>query len=353
MKDKRVTTEIAVPENVARRAYAVFDPGTLTGGWEDLWVAKAFNNRLLAVATDGVSQAYANLPGWEKKMFDGKSGGETAVQCMQTAADFQLDGGFSLSNVVRVANGLVRVFQEAAGVDMGDPARLSGFTMAAAAVSEKEVEVVTAGDCVAAWQFKDGRVGGTLNQVRRADIILNAILAQLKQVVLLDMQALEKLPLTDLPVKLHKTALDAPLRLEDLPPEFLNKHVPNGPVFKYFFETLCGVRRLVWNNSEGVRGYGIVNGDPRLSHLCEEHLFRKSALKTLILCSDGFYTTRAYNSRNPQSIPNFLFSNYKKGGLEAVRDAVDADCLKNAQKSYIAGSGKTNEPEGNAIAIEF
>lgn len=353
MKDKRVITNIAVPENIARRAYAVFDPGTLTGGWEDLSVYKVFEHRLLAVATDGVSQAYANVPGWEKKMFDGKSGGEMAVQCMQNATDLYPDGDFSLSNVVMYANSLVRDFQERAGVDVSDPARLSGFTMAAAAVSENEVDIITAGDCIAAWQFKDGRVGSTINQVRRSDIILNAILAQLKQVVLLDRQALEQLPFQDLPERVIKAALDTPLQLKDLPPEFLNKNIPNGPIFKYFFETLCAARRMVWNNPEGVRGYGIVNGDPRLYHLREDHLFKKSSLKTLILCSDGFYTTRAYNSRNPQSIPNFLFSNYNKGGLEAVRDAVDADCLKNAQKSYIAGSDKTNEPEGNAIAIEF
>src|SRR3989338_627253 len=110
---------------------------------------------------DGVSGLYNPTIG--PRLFEGKSGGQMAVEIVQEVFAHAAVSD-ELITVVKKANAMLRKFSESQEIGMDRADLLPGMMFIFAKIAENEVEIIQGGDCYAVWEKINGEIGATPNQ---------------------------------------------------------------------------------------------------------------------------------------------------------------------------------------------
>lgn len=195
----------------------------------------------VAVA-DGVSAPYdAAHP---MRFFRGMTGGQLAARtlCETAAAALQTD---SIEHIIESAMERIGSEQEVAGIplDRGDLLGGAGFAIASLGST---VAIAAVADVFAIWRLRNGTVGATRNQVAAHDAYLQTLIPAIRAEV--------------------------------------------GEDFDALFERLNPIRRrerLRDINGDGPHAFGLLCGQAAMMRHVERHAFDRSAMRDLVLCSDG------------------------------------------------------------------
>jgi serine/threonine protein phosphatase PrpC len=144
------------------------------------------------------------------------------------------------------------------------PGELSGAVFAFALVKKDSIEIIQIGDCYAVVETIEGNIIVSPNQVRRHDEAMNGEIDRLIREI---SQEKFRQPLEALSEK----------RLNEV----------RGKMWNRFRDTLIEARRQENNNPQSPRGFGILNGDPRLTKMLWEKKFPLSSIKSILLFTDG------------------------------------------------------------------
>ncbi len=272
---------------------------------------------------DGVSAPYA-LAGPARK-FQGMSGGEFVARTVEQCFVYLRSpkNPSALRDLVLEVNQEVRRQQQAAGVPF-NAGELAGAAFAVARVGGGYVEVVQAGDCFALWAMKDGSVGITRNQVRAHDTVMNAEIEHIQRKVASELFGVV---------------------LEEATPE--ERSQIRGEMWNRFSPRLKEARRQDVNSPASPRGYGFMNGDPRLKEMMVFLTIPRSELRALLLFSDGMVPWEAMKGMTDEEIAHRVYTDYLEGGLaHLLRIARGIECR-------VANVNYMDSAEATAIALNF
>ncbi len=333
-------------EELFRLCTTLSDPGHTRFREDGLRVTE-LPGAVFAIVLDGVSGLYTGSP----TLVDGfLSGGEAVARTVERVfASIQFPV-VPLENVLLAANSAVR--DEVAAHFCADNAVRPGATFAAAKITASHIRLIIGGDCVAAWLYADRTVGASHNQIREHDRILDAGHEQDMRDALAELQACGNRaffddlgPGTDL----YNLGTKGGLTLEQVPEAVVENHI--RPIMRRRSFSLDGpvaeARRRDVNNYSVKDGYALLNGETGVASCWQEHHLVKKDVKTLILCSDGLITREVYMNQDDLAAAEFLFEHYAKGGLPAVRRAVETWEDAHSQASYVSRTERVG------IAFEF
>lgn len=198
---------------------------------------------------DGVNIVHPGKGG--SRSYRGQKFAEIVVETAQEFIE-RRQNGCSLRELILRANAEIREELRSFGLDLYDPAALPGAKGAFAKFypGGEEVEIVTWGDSFASWKLLSGETGISNDQVRAHD-------AQLLPVAATIMEAVE----------------GNRERMWDL----------YVPIVLHFRQ-----RRI--NNINDPKGFGLMNGDPRLENFLQCYTLDLGKLERLALFTDGLAT---------------------------------------------------------------
>ena len=262
---------------------------------------------------DGVSAPYS--PKYPAKKFAGLSGGEMIVRFCEQFAEQLVN--LNLRQFVLRLNAKV-------GEQQGNtpPGELAGAVFAFALVKNDCVEIVQAGDCLAVVEMKNGDVFVTPNQVRRHDTEMNAEIEHIMREVA---QEIFGIPIEKL----------SGFQLDEV----------RGEMWNRFRDTLIEARRQDNNNPKSPRGFGILNGDPRLDEMIWERKFSLPDISTILLFTDGMVPWLKMKSSSDEEVARYALTKIRHGGL--------AELLLSVRKAEAETISYTTHAEASAVGLFF
>lgn len=244
---------------------SIVDPGTA----KHIEDAHCITPPFVAIA-DGVSAPYDSAH--PMRFFGGLTGGQFAARvfCEVVLKALPTD---SIDHLIKTSVARVGSVQEQAGIALDRGDLLGGAGFAIASLGER-VEIAAVADVYAIWRLHDGTVGATRNQVAAHDAHLRARIPAIRAEV--------------------------------------------GDDFDALFERLNPIRReqrLLDMNGDGPRAFGLLCGQERMLRHVERHAFDRTAMRDLILCSDGAITDSALD---PVAMAEHVFRSVDAGGIAAL-----------------------------------
>ena len=229
-----------------------------------------------------------------------------------------------LGDLVLEANKLTGDEFRANGLSLDETGMLPGATFAIARVSEEEVEIIQAGDCLALWATDDDEINVTSNQVRGHDDEFNGLIDRLQRRIAKEKYRIE---------------------LEEATPD----------QSKAISEAMWPEFRLKWgkgrardvNNPLSPKGYGLLNGQTELKKIWFRKTIQRDHLSTLLLFTDGMMPWETMKDKNDTEIARAVYAAYKKGGLPELLKVT-----RGTEEKFRA-VGWTDAAEAAAIAVDF
>jgi len=275
------------------------------------------NERLFGVL-DGVSAPHS--PKHPPKLFDGLTGGEMVVRLAEDFLSFLIK---VLPQIPPLRQFIIKlnelIDEKQKNLNVGERA---GAVFAFALIKKDEVEIVQTGDCFAIIEKKDGEIVVSPNQVRHHDEAMNKEINSLMHEI---SQEKFKQPLETLSEK----------RLNEVKGEMWNRFCP----------ILIEARRQDNNNPRSPRGFGILNGDPRLNEMIWERKFPLSDVSTILLFTDGMVPWKKMEKISDEEVARHALTEFHRGGL--ARFLLSARETEKKTISYISRA------EASAVAITF
>ncbi len=248
---------------------------------------------------DGVSGIY--LPEEEPKLFDGRTGGQLVTQTIVTEFSISL-GTSDLAHILKSANSKLYTTMYRSNVDVTDSAIAPGACFMVVKITEEEVEIIQAGDCLAVWEYRNSKVDGIAHQNYKYEESL--------------LKAIEKLML---------------------------KHKGNRSKMWKDFRPILTKRREKNFNKPG--GICILNGQDNFPKLWRKQILQRADLKNLLLFSDGLVPFEL--TENPKILAEKVIEQYRQGGLKNI--LLKTRKLAKRKKS----TTHEDQPEATAISIRF
>ena len=254
---------------------------------------------LLAVADSGVAAVFDGASSIEKYTDErGNTGGYIAAHV--AAGEFARAHG-SLEEAFRAANTAIEREHERAAIDVSDPARRFGTTVAALRFDKDNLELLQCGDSTILVINRDGRVSAPLGYHDH-----------------------------DLPTMLEmKRLIDAGVR---------------GPE----------VRAGIWPSIERVRresnvSYGMLNGDPRALDYVRSVSISRDAIASVLLITDGMYIPK----EDPSADEDWqLYGElYRKSGVAGLLAYVRE--IEHSDPDLVRYPRFKMSDDATAVAIDF
>lgn len=272
---------------------------------------------------DSVSKPYA--PKYPLRKLDGLTGGEVVARFCENhlhSPHFCIDR--NLRSMVQELNEELNRKQLNALLEPSTTEPFAGATFTLARITEKMIEVLQAGDCMAVVELKSGEIIVSPNQVRAHDTEMNMEIERIQREVAQEMFG---------------------LTLENVPQE--RREQVRAEMWNRFYPILMAARRRDVNRRESPKGYGILNGQPELLNLIWERAFRRSEVATLLLFSDGMVPWTVMKSADDIEIGRTVLAESKRRGLAGLLLSARSIEEQTVTTSY------TNQAEATAIAIVF
>ena len=250
---------------------------------------------------DGVSGLYNPTIGPE--LFDGKSGGQKAVEIVNevfTKAKHSDELGW----VVKRANAALRKFFKSHGISINRADLLPGMTFVTAKIAEDEVAIIQGGDCYAAWEKTNGKISATPNQ----------------------------------------NFFDEEERIKILN-DIIKKHRGNQGKTWAEYMPISARPRIKRANKNINKRLIILNGQPKGGDNWYRMIFPRKDLKTLLLFTDGMIEFN--ESRNTEKMGKTIFSAYHRQGLPGLIYRIRKIEDERTQATHI------KQAEATALALEF
>lgn len=254
---------------------------------------------------DGFSEPHSHLK--PALLFNGMSGGEMIAEISWNVFN-DVSPHLSPKEIVPLINILIeKILNKQQGITVSNAGAIPGASFILAKISEKKVELVQAGDCLAVWQLGSGEIGFTKNQayahVNRNLRIINKI---------------------------------------------LDRNGNNWDEMWVEFSPILSQRRQKdINNPKSANGYAVLNGQPDMTKCWQAQEIPVQTLRRMILFSDGFIH---YHDTSDEKIAglaeSLLFYSQKLELAEmlAIKRIKEA---KDAKTSFIAYD------EASVILLEF
>jgi len=251
-------------------------------------------------AIDGVSGIY--LPNEGPKLFDGRTGGQSASHAISYAFE-SAEAGESLKDILRRANTMIRELSKTNGLSLQGSELLPSAAFIVVSITSKSINIIQGGDSLAVWLMKDGTIGGTPNRMfTYEDELLNTVAMLMK-----------------------KNEGDRQKMWEEFRPILTDK------------------RRANTNTAQG--GFALINGQPEFENFLQGSVLKREEAALLILFSDGFVPFEW--TQNEKSLAEKVVHLYQRGGLNSV--------LKETRRIAEQKKSLSHEDyaEATAISIEF
>lgn len=222
------------------------------------------------VVADGVSAPYDSTH--PMRMFHGRTGGQLAARTL-CAIVAEATPETTMDTLIEHAIARVGAVQANAGISLDRGELLGGAGFALARFGDV-VEIATVADVFAIWRLRDGTVGATRDQVAAHDAYLRSLIPDIRKETGDDLDALfERLN----PIRREARARDV--------------------------------------NGDGAHAFGLLCGQRAMLRHVERHAIDRTALRDLILCSDGAVTAGA---DDPVARASAVFERIDAGGPQAL-----------------------------------
>jgi serine/threonine protein phosphatase PrpC len=250
---------------------------------------------------DGVSGLYNPTIGPE--LFDGKSGGQKAVEIVNEVFT-KANNGDELAVVMKKANVMLRKFFRSHGVGTNRADLLPGMMFVFAKIAEDKVEIIQGGDCYAVWKKTNGEISATPNQNFSDEE--------------------EKIKIFDNIVKKH-----------------------HGNLNEAWAEYILISARLKIEraNKNSEKRTVILNGQTGGEGNWFKMIFPRKELMTLLLLTDGMIEFG--ESRDTEKMSKIIFDAYSDQGLSGMLSRIRGIENRRTGVTYI------KHAEATALALEF
>lgn len=280
----------------------LYDQGTARTPEDDMIVLPREKDKGVLGVMDGVNAPYISSVG--PRIYEGGlSGGQTINRIIQIEFLYRYFVGH-LPEMLYGANERVREFARRCSpdLDLDDAGVLPGACLAIAELKKDEVLIATAGDCMAVWRTKTGKIGVT------------------------------KL----LPPEFEQMQKDSFAAL-------MRQYGDRSQAWKHHIPIMHEAYRRFKNTPEG---FAFLNGQPAFNDLLEITVIPREELALLILFTDGFVPFEEMGRQ--ERLAHWVLAHYKDVGLSGTLAATRFHIQEKNEKE-----GWETLPEATAVAIEF
>ena len=256
---------------------------------------------------DGVSPIY--LPQDGSQLFKEMTGGQLASWHILSAFGHSHGPELSLRQFLISANNALGKETEQNDLNIKESAHIPSACFLVIKIEDRSIQIIQGGDCMAAWQYKDGSRGGISHQNFGYEEFLVLEIKRLMKKHNQDRQAMweEFRPI-----------------LEDRRQRFINNH--NG---------IC-----------------LLNGQPHFREYWREETIELENLKTLLLFSDGFIPFEWSKESEDLALNVFNLWNMLNQNCLFPADKLARILLQTRATAEKAETHEDN-PEATVISIEF